>query len=167
VGQALALLCVALLVLSADVQGRLSQETATIGGIVAKMKRNAAVLPLISMSNSSELDPFFYAQFHYGDIFYYHVLVGGGVNPDLFDNELMLVRCREGKRPPRPPQGALWVTPRDLAYYDYVISRGLPSRLEEQLRANCTLLTQSGEWRLYEAPRRGNGSVTRAPTAQP
>jgi hypothetical protein len=165
-GRVLALLCVALLVLSSEMQARLSQETATIVPIVVKMKRNAAVLPLISRSDSSELDPLFYAQFHYGDIFYYHLLIGGGVSPDLFDNDLMLARSREGKRPPRPAQGALWLSPEYLAHYDYIISRGLPTHFENQLQTTCTLLAQSGEWRLYEIPHRGSRSVTSGPTAQ-
>jgi hypothetical protein len=113
------------------------------------MVRNAAVLPLISQSRSAALDPFYFAQFHYHEFFYYHIFVGGGVNPDLMANRLMLVHYREGGRPPRPAQAEFWRWPEYRQYYDYIVARGLAPALEQQLLTGCDLLERSGEWRLF------------------
>jgi hypothetical protein len=164
-GQALAGLCGVLLLFSADLQKRVSSEVETIVPITARMRKNAAVLPLIPRSASAHLDPFFYAQFHHHEIFYYHILVGGGINPWLFGNRLMLVRYNE-KRPPRLRGQGNW--PEVLAYYDYIIARGPDARTKRQLRATCSLLVASGEWQLYEVPRQaGRPTADRLGVAMP
>ncbi len=153
-GHLVALGCLAVLGYSAQLQARVSEEVATIVPITEKMRKNAAVLPMIRSSRSAHLDPFFYAQHHHKDVFYYHLLVGGGVNPDLFRNELMTVRYKKGKRPPRPAGRQFQTWPQFREHYDYIITRGLPARLDQQLQGSTTLIARSGDWRLYELPRR-------------
>lgn len=141
--------CLLLLVLSARQQSQVAREIESIVPVTQKMVRNAAVLPLIVQSRSDALDPFYFAQFHYHEVFYYHILVGGGVNPDLMANQLMLIHYREGKRPPRPPPEEFSRWSDYGQYYDYIVARGLPPPLEQQLLTGCDSLEHAGAWRLF------------------
>ncbi len=116
------------------------------------MAPGAVVLPLIMRSPSEHLDPTFYSNFHYHNVFYYPMLRGGGVIPDLFDNRLMPAAFREGKRPKRPRQRKLhrWAEYRDS--YDYIITQGLPAQGHQQLNLHMTPLVRSGPWQLYGQP---------------
>jgi hypothetical protein len=151
-GRAVAVAGVLMTVLIAITHDRVAKEVEHIAPLVSKMQAGGKVLPLISSSRSAFLDPGFYAQFHYHDVFYYHLLKGGGANPDLFGNRLMPVVYQSGQRPSRPGQRELYRWPEYALGYDYIISRGIDPRIELQLERNLPKVEQSGPWRLYRVP---------------
>jgi hypothetical protein len=151
-GRAVAVAGVLMTVLIAHTHDRVAKEVEHIAPLVSKMQAGGKVLPLISNSRSEFLDPGFYAQFHYHDIFYYHLLKGGGANPDLFGNRLMPVVYQSGQRPSRPNQRELYRWPEHALGYDYIVSRGIDPRIELQLEQNLPKVEQFGSWRLYRVP---------------
>ena len=149
-GRLLAVLCLVLTAHSAWQYHRVSLEVESIVPLFDEMEPQASVLPLIGRAPSAYLDPLFYRHFHYSDALYYHMIRGGGVNPDLFDNRLMPVAFRPGARPGRPPHRELH---RWLEYsgdYDYIIARQIPPQVLSQLDNAADFSLASGHWRLYK-----------------
>ena len=149
-GRVVVLLCLILTCYSAYLHDRVSNEIEGFVPIFDKMEKNATVLTLFATSPSAYLDPFFYNNFHQCFPFYYHILKGGGVNPDMFNRRLMPIGFREGKRPGRPSQRELhkWVEYR--AAYDYVIARQVPRIVYQQLDYYGDLVDSAGPWSLYK-----------------
>ncbi|MEH6608035.1 MAG: hypothetical protein V7696_01605 [Halioglobus sp.] len=151
-GRAVAVAGVLMTFLIAQTHDRVAKEVEYIAPLISKMQAGGKVLPLISNSRSAFLDPGFYAQFHYHDVFYYHLLKGGGANPDLFGNRLMPVVYQSGQRPSRPSQRELYRWPKYAPGYDYIISRSIDPRIELELERNLPKVERSGSWRLYRVP---------------
>ncbi|MEP1470030.1 MAG: hypothetical protein ABJK20_00010 [Halieaceae bacterium] len=149
-GRMVAIAALSLTVSGAVLHDRVAKEVAEISPVIDKMRAGEAVLPLISNSRSTYLDPVFFAQFHYHGVFYYHLLSPGGANPDLFHNRLMPVAFKAGGRPPRPPQRQLYRWPEYHQHYRYVLSRGLDPRIHSQLQGSTQAVAKSGDWHLYD-----------------
>ncbi len=149
-GRVLVVLCLSLTCYSAYLHDRVSCEIEGYVPIFDKMEKKAAVLALFRGARSEHLDPFFYNNFHQCFPFYYHMLKGGGVNPDMFDRRLMPVGYREGRRPGRPSvrEPQKWVEYR--AAYDYVIAINMPMSIHEQLEDYGDLVDSAGPWSLYK-----------------
>ncbi|MDH5299191.1 MAG: hypothetical protein OEV91_09250 [Desulfobulbaceae bacterium] len=126
---------------------RLSSETEEILPLLHKMERNAAVLPYIEDAAPRAIDPVIFNEFHRHDHFYYHVLVGGGANPAIFQSPLIPVQFRKDFSLPRLAsnfRGADF-----SAYYRYLLVRGaLPeaAAMPEHLSRRA----QFGKWTLLE-----------------
>ena len=108
------------------------------------------VLPLIGKTPSAELDPFFYSRFYQHFPFYYHVLKGGGVNPDLFNNTLVPVAFVAGKRPGLPPGNEFYRWPEYADQDDYIITRNVSAHLSRQLQEETRRLDVVGPWAVYQ-----------------
>lgn len=149
-GRIVVVLCLLLTCQSAYLHDRVSSEIEGFVPIFDKMEKNAAVLTLFRGSRSEYLDSFFYANFHSCFPFYYHMLKGGGVNPDMFNRRLMPVGYREGKRPGRPTirEPEKWVEYR--AAYDYVLAINMPGIIHRQLEYYGDLVESTGPWSLYK-----------------
>ena len=135
---------------SAFLHHRVAAEIENVVKIFDPMRANARMLPLIRGAPSQVLDPFFYANFQYGLLFYYHVTKGGGVNPDLFGTGLMPVTYKEGKRPGRPSHGDFRNWSRHADEYDYVLARNVPAHIQYELTKYGRVVSTSGPWRLVE-----------------
>lgn len=149
-GRLMALLCIILTLYSVNLHHRVSRELESFIPLFDKMEPNAAVLPLVGLAPSSIMDPFFYANFYSHFPFYYHVIKGGGVNPDMFAARLMPVGFRENKRPSRPSHRELHLWLKHRAQYDYVIARRVPDVVIKQLEQYGTFLDSAGPWALYK-----------------
>lgn len=152
-------LCVAalagLLLLTGRTHERLSEETATILPVLAKMERGATVLPLYFDTRSRALDPRFFHQFHAHDHHYYHLLVGGGASPTLFPNAMLPVQYRAGPRLPQAGDPGRFRWDSFAPYYRYVLARGAPPAVVARLESTIGPAVRSGPWALMENPRRG------------
>jgi len=89
-----------LLLLSLVKQALISREIESIGPILARMPPNMRVLPLIFDHESPELDPVAFDP-HLHDEKYYHVQVGGGFSPYLFETAVNPIQYRAGETTPR------------------------------------------------------------------
>lgn len=149
-GRLLAVLCLALTCHSALLHVRVAQEVESFLPVIEQIEPNAAILPLVGSSRSEHLDYFYFANFHHCFPFYYHILTGGGVNPDVFDRRLMPVGYREGRKPPRPAAWELQNWRESASDYDYVIARRLPPETRTELGLYGELLNLTGPWTLYK-----------------
>ncbi len=149
-GRVVIVLCLTLTCHSAYLHDRISGEIEGFVPIFDKMEKNASVLTLFLDSRSEYLDPYFYVNFHSCFPFYYHILKGGGVNPDMFHRRLMPVGYREGRRSVRPSRHQLqkWVMYR--AAYDYVLVLKVPRFIHGQLENLGDLVDTTGPWSLYK-----------------
>lgn len=148
-GHACAALALLLVLDANETQARVSQESGEILPLLARMERNAPVLPVFGDVGTAVLDPVFFYQLHGHEHFYYHVLVGGGVNPELFASPLLPLRFRPGARPPKPDpaRGPSWR--RVIRAYRYVLVRG-DERSRARVARLATFRGSSGHWALYE-----------------
>ncbi len=151
-GRVIAVAAVALTAVIALTHDRVAREVEQIVPVFENMRPGTNVLPLIANSRSAFLDPGFYAQFHYHTVFYYHLLNGGGANPDLFGNRLMPVVFKGGQRPGRPSQRELYRWPDYALRYNYIITRGVDPRINLQLSRTLQPTAQSGPWYVYRVP---------------
>ena len=153
-GLGIAALCAGLLVSSAGLQARVSVETEQILPIVARMERNARVLPVYADAGTRVFDPVFFVKLHAHDHNYYHVIAGGGANPNLFPHPMLPVQF--AAKPPLPAvadrDDAPFVWERYRPHYRYVLVRGAYPPLHAYLAARTALRTRHGEWTLYENP---------------
>ncbi len=143
------LLVVCLIVLSALKQNRISRETEEVLPLLQAMPRNASLLPLVFDNDSPELDPRIFDP-HIHDTDYYHVLVGGGFSPYVFDSPLSPVRLRAGATRVAPsaysPGSFRW---EEHAWpYDFFLLRGAPAAFETSLAAHAEPAVRSGKWLL-------------------
>lgn len=147
-GMIIVLACLVLLVRSGMIQKQVSEEKESILPIVQAMSPNALILPIIFDSSPKAIDRMYFYQLHEHDPFYYHVLVGGGGNPALFDNRLMAIRYRSGIHLPQyDVKNFSWLG-QDIPY-DYIITRNLPEEGRDDFARHVTLIRQSGPWALY------------------
>jgi hypothetical protein len=140
-----------LMVLSSNLQGRLSRESAEIMPLLVRMEENAAVLPIILDSTSKELDPFFF-EFHEHHANYYHIIAGGGVTPTLWENPMFPLHYKSGVSLPVPTD----LSPSSLqsyaSHYKYLLVRGAPPMYIWDLSHYYHFVGQSGEWSLFRSP---------------
>lgn len=141
-----------LMVLSSNLQEKLSRETAEIMPLLARMGKNAAVLPLMLYSSSAGLDPIFFDEFHKHEPNYYHIIVGGGTTPALFPNPLLPVQYKPGVALPVPTN----LDPASLQsyapYYRYLLIRGAPDIYIRDLSHYYNFIGRSGAWSLFRSP---------------
>jgi len=114
------------------------------------MEPNALILPLLFDASSTELDPYFFSEFHLHDHNYYHVLVGGGANPFLFHNQMMPVQFQKYASLPFPatPEEFTWES--HGVNYRYILTRGSSQDFTGRLQKESRLVLQSGKWTLFE-----------------
>jgi hypothetical protein len=135
------------LVQSAAKQIRISHEIAEIAPIIAKMRPNATILPLVFERTSPELDPVYFDP-HLKVHNYYHVLVGGGLSPYFWT---MPMRLKDSMRPPAPNEYFPYLFNWDKhgAAYEYFLVRGAPMDFTAYIAEHADLRAESGRWQLY------------------
>jgi hypothetical protein len=142
--------CAALLVsFSIGTQASVSREVEEVLPALAKAQRNSLVLPLMFDSSSAILDPEFFYQFHVHEVSYYHVLVGGGADPELFPNQMLPVHYRTGFSLPSPEDPRHFSWDRYGPYYDYFLARGAPPAFAQYMTGRADLVATSGPWELF------------------
>jgi hypothetical protein len=138
-----------LLLLSLVKQGLISREIEEIMPIVQRIPPNMRVLPLVFEDDSPELDPGAFDP-HLHDDKYYHVLVGGGFSPYLFETAVNPIHYRPESRLPAPNE----YQPGRLNYqlqgkrYDFFLIRGAPAGFESWLGQAADTVARSGPWLL-------------------
>jgi hypothetical protein len=138
-----------LLLLSLVKQALVSREIEAIGPILARMPPNMRVLPLIFDHESPELDPVAFDP-HLHDEKYYHVQVGGGFSPYLFETAVNPIQYRQEKRLPAPNAylPARFNYRVHGRYYDFFLIRGAPEGFESWLGQRADTVARSGPWLL-------------------
>lgn len=146
-------LIIGLIVISINLHAKISEETEQILPILAKMEKNSAVLPLLLDSRSKAIDQDIFYQLHAHDHYYYHVLVGGGVNPLPFPNPMLPLHLRQDRKWPTP-EALDELLPRVwqevISRYRYVLVRTETSEPILQLSQFATVIMRSGPWTLLE-----------------
>jgi hypothetical protein len=148
------IICVAaLMTISAAKQVRISREVEEVLPLVEKIPPNSVILPLVFNNNSAELDPsFFDTHLHVHN--YYHIIVGGGLNPFIPSQPIHPVRYKPRAIPPSPPQYSPnqfnWRTYGQ--YYDYFLLRDPPESAEplRQIARHAVFVASSGKWLLFK-----------------
>ena len=138
-----------LLLLSLVKQALISRETEAIAPLFARMPPNMRVLPLIFDNDSPELDPEIFDP-HLHDQRYYHVQVGGGFSPDLFETAVNPIHYRKERRLPAPNAylPARFSYQAHGRYYDFFLIRGAPDGFERWLGQRADTVARSGPWLL-------------------
>jgi len=152
-GHFYAALVLGLIAVSINTHAKISAETAQLLPILAKMEKNSAVLPLIFDSRTMVIDTDIFYQLHAHDHYYFHILVGGGVNPLAFPNPMLPIRLRQDR--PWPPPKALEQIPQHLwqeviSKYRYVLIRTYAFEPVEALSQFAPIVGRSGPWTLLE-----------------
>ena len=130
------------------------------------MRPKARVLPLVFNRNSPELDPvYFDPHLHVHN--YYHIIVGGGVNPYIPTVPVFLIRFKGGADLPAPgeytPWNFNWEEHADS--YQYFLVRSPPLPFEFYMSEKADLIVRSGEWCLFQ--RKSTDIPDAAPTGSP
>lgn len=159
-GHICAALAAGLVAVSIHLHAKLSAETEQLLPILAKMEKNSAVLPILLDSRTTVLDSEIFLELHANDHYYYHVLVGGGVNPLPFPNPMLPIHLRQDRRWPTPKaleqyQPQIWQEL--ISKYRYVLLRADASQSLQQLLQFTTVVARSGPWTLLET----NNSIAR------
>lgn len=149
-GLILAALCAVLLLQSATLQRRISDETATIMPVIEQMRPNATVLPIVFATGSSALDKKFFPEAHAHDFFYYHLIAGGGANPNLFPNPMLPIAFKKGVTLPAASHGFSWNE--QGRYYNYILTREAPAAFAPFIGRFVRPLASSPPWTLYLNP---------------
>jgi hypothetical protein len=144
----LAMASIALLMVANQRHKDFSDEVASIVPVLEKMKPNARIFPVYNDSESKVFDPGYFYQIHNHDHFYYHTLVGGGVNPSLFANSMLPVQFKTGMRPPAST-ATLSIL---LQSYDYVLIRKPSPEDIKSLSGHMALVEQSADWLVFANP---------------
>ncbi len=147
-GVTISALAIIITLSSYNLQAKTSQEIATIKPVLDSMKPNAKVLPITFQTQSNILDKQFFPEHHAHDFFYYHILIGGGVNPYLFPSPMLPVQFKPGLNLPKAIHDFSWQE--HGAPYDYIITRQAPKGFLPFMMRYTTLVTQSGDWLLFE-----------------
>lgn len=152
-GHFYAALVAGLIALSINTHANINTETAQLLPILAKMEKNSAVLPILLDSRTAVIDPDIFYQLHAHDHYYFHILVGGGVNPLAFPNPMLPIRLRQD-RPWPAPEALEQLSPyhwqRVISQYRYVLLRTHALQPIEQLSRFATIVGRSGPWTLLE-----------------
>lgn len=152
-GHVVGLLAMALVAVSIDIHAKISEETAQLLPVLAKMEKNSAVLPVLVDSGTNVIDATLFYQLHAHDHYYYHLLVGGGVNPLPFQNPMLPLYLRQDR--PWPTPMTLNQLPRYrwrevLSKYRYILVRANSDAQIQQWNPFATIAVQSGPWTLLE-----------------
>jgi hypothetical protein len=144
-------LVVALLSFSVQKQWRISEEIKEIEPIVKLIPKNSPVLPLVFDRSSPELDRRYF-DMHLHDYIYYHLIVGGGVTPYFFKQDMTPVHYLPGREPPAPgeydPYHFLWE--KYSTAYRYFIVRSAPKAFIQYIQNFTDVIGHSGKWLLLE-----------------
>jgi hypothetical protein len=152
-GGVLAILCIALSLQSAQMHHKIANELESYVPIFDKVPSNARLLPVLGITPSEYLDSFFYARFYSHFPFYYHVLKGGGINPDMFRARLMPVAYKAGVVPTRPPHNDLGRWAEYADQYDYILVRNTPPQVISQLQqSGAELVGFAKGWGIVKLP---------------
>lgn len=143
-------LVAALLLISSDMQGKVSKETEEVVPLLSGMERNSKVLPMMFDSSSLAMDPFYFYQIHSHEVNYYHVLTGGGANPTLFYNALIPVQQRQDVFLPVPGDIDSFNAGLHGPYYRYILARSAPAGFIGYMSENGYTGKQSGSWTLFQ-----------------
>jgi hypothetical protein len=154
-GRLLAIVCIVLTLYSANLHHRVASELESYIPIFDQMEPNAAVLPLWTNAPAAALDPFFYTHFYSHFPFYYHVIKGGGVNPMLFDAQILPIGFKEGKRPRRILLSD--IRGHHFDQYDYIMAGNVPGVAVQQLNDAAMFMDAVGPWRLYRVDKVAQG----------
>jgi hypothetical protein len=149
-GYAISALILILLFKTSQIQQTVSKETSEILPLLSKMHKNAKILPLMFDSSTAELDPVFFYQMHEHDSFYYHILVGGGTNPNLFRNPMLPIQFKRDLRLPKPSRLDDIQWSEYEPYYEYVLARGPTVEFIRSIPANIYFMGSSGKWYLFK-----------------
>ena len=152
-GHVCAALAMGLVAVSVNVHAKISAETEQLVPLLAKMEKNSAVFPLLIDSGTTVIDPAIFLYLHANDHYYYHVLVGGGVNPSPFPNPMLPLHLRQNHY--WPTSESLEQVPRNkwqqaLSGYRYVLVRADNSEPIQRWFGFATLVERSGPWTLLE-----------------
>ena len=140
-----------LLVGSVEKQRHISGEIQEILPVVEAMAPNANVLPLVFERSSPELDPtYFDMHLHAAD--YYHILRGGGLGPYFLKASIHPVHLRPDVILPNPGeyQPFLFNWEQHADHYQYFLVRHAPPGFDSYIRDHTDLVTQNGEWQLFQ-----------------
>ena len=139
------------MILSLVKQAHISAEVKEIAPVLAEMRPNARILPLVFDNDSPELDAAWF-DVHLHDHNYYHVLVGGGFNPYLSHSPLIPVHYKKGVMRPAPGEYSAVYFSRQLhaADYDYFLLRSAPPGAPEYVGTIANKVAESGQWMLFE-----------------
>lgn len=153
-GYVIAVLMTFLLFRSFQIQRAVATETTDILPVIFQMQRNAAVLPIMFDSSSSALDRAFFYQTHDHEVFYYHILIGGGANPQMYQNasspnSIFPLAYRQGVYLPKA-NSANFRWQEYEPYYKYVLTRGAPEELTKYMQQRTLYLGKSGKWELFQ-----------------
>ena len=152
-GNICGILTVGLVVVSINLSAKITAETEQLLPLLAKMEKNAAVLPLLIDSGTAAIDSAIFYQLHAHDHYYYHLLVGGGVNPLPFPNPMLPLHLRQNRQWPTPhdleqlPPNRWWEV---FSRYRYILVRAHESRPTPPWSQFATTIMQSGPWTLLE-----------------
>ena len=133
-------------------QARISRDVEEIVPLVEKIPPNASLLRLVFPPiGSPHLDPLFFDT-HLHDHNYYHLIVGGGYSPYLWNLHLFPVRYKAEAIRPAPPQyEAHRFTWQDHGeHYDYFLVRGAPALFHRYMGRFADWMGQSGAWILLK-----------------
>ena len=152
-GHICAALAVGLVAISINIHAKISAETEQLVPILAKMEKNSAVFPLLIDSGTTIIDSAIFLYLHANDHYYYHVLVGGGVNPTPFPNPMLPLHLR---------QDHYWLPPENLEQmprtkwqqalsgYRYILVRADNSEPIPRWFGFATIVARSGPWTLLD-----------------
>lgn len=126
-----------------------SNETMKVASLLTRIPKNSNILPIYSATDSNAVDKSIYYQFHAHTHDYYHSLVGGGMSPDLFFNEMLPIRLHHINSQPLVTPGNYQVLGKNhtiTSFYDYILLRSDTSPTSPN---NWQYIEKSGEWYLY------------------
>ena len=132
-------------------QRRISREIGEVVPLIKVIPPNVRILPLVFDNDSPELDrPFFDVHLHDHD--YYHVFVGGGINPYFPRESIFPVRYKAHAEKPAPPeyqpQRFVWDLHADD--YRYFLARRAPPEFVSFLSTRAEPVGRSGPWILFK-----------------
>ncbi len=152
-GHLCAALAAGLVGVSINIHAKIDTETEQLVPILAKMEKNSAVFPLLIDSGTAIIDSEIFRYLHANDPYYYHVLVGGGVNPSPFPNPMLPLHLRQDRYWPTPE--SLEQVPRNkwqqaLSGYRYILVRADNSEPIQRWFGFAIPVERSGPWTLLE-----------------
>ena len=132
-------------------QYKISNEIEEIRSIIAKIPPNSSILPIVFDNDSPELDRTFF-DIHLHDHNYYHLLVGGGINPYFPKQPFLPVHYKPGINLSGPgeyqPYKFRWE--KHSSDYQYFLVRGAPKKFIFYLELKTELIHQNGRWQLFK-----------------
>ncbi len=132
-------------------QSNISGEAAEIIPLVKKIPSNSRILPLVFDNDSRELDRYSFDP-HLHSHNYYHIIIGGGLNPYFPKASLNPVHYRPASERPAPgenqPYRFMWEP--HSADYQYFLLRGASSASIAYLGQHADYIERSGKWILFK-----------------